>query len=145
MELARQFGRRPYIAVWIEDKDKFPVRTLALWFDKYRYLSEMRGWYRSDRLRALAEGNEIVDSVSSATRSPGKYTFAWDGKDGHGKLAKPGVYTVLIEAAREHGTYQILRQDIDFSGTPKRVEFPPNAELASASVDYHKVAAPAGR
>ena len=30
--------RRPYVAVWIEDKDRFPVRTLALWFQKARWL-----------------------------------------------------------------------------------------------------------
>jgi hypothetical protein len=28
------FGaRRPYVAIWIEDKDRYPVRTLAVLFD----------------------------------------------------------------------------------------------------------------
>jgi hypothetical protein len=47
LELARMSGmtRRPYLAVWIEDKDKFPVRTVALWYDgKSRYLPELRAW-----------------------------------------------------------------------------------------------------
>ena len=71
--------------------------------------------------------------------SPGKYTRAWDGKDNGGKLVKAGTYTVYIEAAREHGTYQIIRQDMDFSGTAKKVDLPGNVEIASASLDYHRV------
>jgi len=141
VELARTFGNRPYLAVWIDDADKFPVRTLALWFDKGRYLPELRAWYREDRLRALAEGRDIIQTVSSATRNPGRYTFTWDGKDGQGKLVKPGSYTVMIEAAREHGTYQIMRQAMDFSGEPKQATLPPGTEIAGASLDYHKVAA----
>jgi thiamine biosynthesis lipoprotein len=141
VELARTFGRRPYLAVWVEDKDRFPVRTLALWFDKTRYLPELRAWYRDDRLRAMAEGTQIVDSVSSATRAPGRYTFTWDGKDGHGTLVAPGTYTINIEAAREHGTYQLIRQDMNFSGTAGHVDLTPNAEIAAAALDYHKTAA----
>ncbi|MEO8483311.1 MAG: DUF2271 domain-containing protein [Acidobacteriota bacterium] len=141
VELAQTFGRRPYLAIWVEDKDRFPIRTLALWFDKTRYLPELRAWYRGDRLRSMAEGTQIVDTVSSATRSPGRYTFKWDGKDGHGKLVAPGIYTVNIEAAREHGTYQVIRQDLDFSGVPKRVDLAANAEIAAAALDYHKTAA----
>ena len=139
LELAQIQGRRPYVAVWIEDKDKFPVRTVALWFRKPRYLPEMRAWYRDDRTRARAEGTEIAASVSSATRPPGKYTLKWDGKDNQGKLVKPGKYTVFIEAAREHGTYQLIRQEMDFAGAPRQVQLPGNVEIASASLDYHKL------
>ncbi len=139
VELARTLGRRPYLAVWIEDKDRFPIRTLALWFDKSRYLPELRTWYRNDRLRAMAEGTQIVDSVSSATRSPGRYTFTWDGKDGRGTLVAPGTYTINVEVTREHGTYQLMRQDMDFSGTARHVDLAPNTEVAAASLDYHKV------
>ena len=45
----------------------------------------------------------------------------------------------LIEASREHGTYQIMRQDMDFSGTAKKVELPGNTEIAAATLDYHRV------
>ena len=136
--LEAQRARRPFVAVWIEDKDKFPVRTVALWFDKARWLPDLKSWYRGDRLRAMAEGTDITSSVSSATRSPGKYTLKWDGKDDKGKLVKPGKYTVLIEAAREHGTYQLIRQEMDFSGVPKQINLPGNVEITSASLDYHK-------
>ncbi|MDX2031586.1 MAG: DUF2271 domain-containing protein [Blastocatellia bacterium] len=140
LELARFDGpaRRPFVAVWIEDKDRFPVRTIALWFDKARWLPDLRGWSRSDRLRSMAEGNDITGSVSSATRSPGKYKLVWDGKDNRGNLVKPGKYTVFIEAAREHGTYQQIRQEMEFTGVPKQINLAGNVEITSASLDYRK-------
>jgi hypothetical protein len=142
VDLARPggFAKRPYVAVWIEDKDRFPVRTIALWFQKSRYLPELKAWSRDERLRATTEGTDIIDSVSSATRSPGSYTFKWDGKDQRGNLVKPGTYFVLIEVAREHGTYQIFRQEMDFSGVANRMILPGGTEVTAASLDYHKVA-----
>jgi thiamine biosynthesis lipoprotein ApbE len=134
------FAKRPYVAVWIEDKDHFPVRTLALWYQKERWLPELRNWYRDDRIRAMAEGSEIAGSVSSATRPAGKYTLKWDGKDNAGKPVKPGKYTVVIEAAREHGTYQIMRQEVDFNGKPQEFQLPGNQEISSATIDYRKAA-----
>jgi thiamine biosynthesis lipoprotein len=78
-------------------------------------------WYRSDRVRAMAEGREIVRSVSGATRGPGKYTVYYP------------------EVAREHGTYQLVKQEMDFSGAPKQVRFSANTEVAASSFDYHKL------
>lgn len=141
VELSRIEGqrtRRPYVAVWIEDKDKFPVRTLALWYQKPRWLPDLKSWQHSDKLRSMAEGSDITQSVSSATRSPGKYNLKWDGKDNGGKLVKAGKYTVFIEAAREHGTYQLIRHEMDFNGTPKQMQLPGNTEVANASLDYRK-------
>jgi FAD:protein FMN transferase len=134
------FGRRPYVAVWIEDKDRFPVRTLALWYQKPRWLPELRSWYRDDRMRAMAEGNDVAVSVASATRPAGRYTLRWDGKDSAGKPVKPGKYTVNIEAAREHGTYQIMRQEVDFDGKAQQFQIPGNQEISSATIDYRKAA-----
>jgi len=134
----------PYLAIWIEDQDKIPVRTLTVLYrrNEARFLADLRAWYRGDRLRAMAEGTDILGSVSSATRAPGRYTFKWDMKDQQGKLVPAGTYTVFIEAAREHGTYQILRQAMDFSGTPKQVDLPiKGIEISAASLDYHKTPA----
>jgi thiamine biosynthesis lipoprotein ApbE len=146
VELAQFQGRaeRPYLAVWIEDKDKFPVRTLTILYRdrEARYLAELRQWYRADRLRAMAEGTEILGSVSSATRAPGKYTFKWDMKDEQGKPVKPGAYTICIEAAREHGTYQLMRQPMDLTGADKQTSVPINGvEVTAATLEYHKTAA----
>ena len=86
----------------------------------------------------MAEGGDLTASISSATRSPGKYTLKWDGKDNQGKPVKAAQYFVNIEAAREHGTYQMMRQEMDFSGTPKEIHIPGNTEIASATLDYRK-------
>jgi thiamine biosynthesis lipoprotein ApbE len=142
LQLAPMGGmaRRPYVAVWIEDKDRFPVRTIALWYDgKSRYLPELRAWYRADRLRSMAEGSQIVDAVTTATRPAGKYTLQWDGKDNAGKPVRTGTYTVCIEASREHGTYQIIRQDVEFSNTPKHMTLPGGTEINGASLDYQQI------
>jgi thiamine biosynthesis lipoprotein len=132
-------ARRPYLAVWVEDKDKFPIRTIALWEKKPRYLNEMKSWYRAEQLRESKGAADITHSVSSATRSPGKYTINWDGKDNAGKYVKPGRYTVFIEAAREHGSYGLMQQEMDFSSVPKKVNLPGNSEVTAAFLDYHKL------
>ena len=90
-------------------------------------------------LDTVATSSSSVPSAS-ATRAPGRYTLKWDGRDNQGKPVKAGTYTVCIEAAREHGTYQIIRQDIALSGVPKQLTVPGNVEIASASLDYHKLA-----
>ncbi len=135
-------AQRPYVAVWIEDKDRVPVRTLAVWYraNHARWLPDLRAWYRGDRQRTQTEGTEIINSVSSATRGPGAYTLTWDGKNNTGELVKAGTYTVNIEAVREHGTYQIMRQAMDFTGTAAKVDIAPNAEISAASLSYHRVA-----
>jgi thiamine biosynthesis lipoprotein ApbE len=130
--------RRPYVAVWIEDGNRFPVRTLALWTQKPKYLPELREWYREDRDRSQAQGTDLQRTVSSATRPPGSYTLTWDGKDNEGKAVKPGKYTVCIEAAREHGGYDIERKELDFDARPKQLNLPAANELGAITIDYHK-------
>jgi thiamine biosynthesis lipoprotein ApbE len=140
VEIARIEGnraKRPYIAVWVEDADHFPVRDIALWRGEKKYINEMRAWYKGEQIRSVAEG-PLPKSVTSATRPPGKYTFNWDGLDNAGKPVKPGKYTVYIEATREHGTDQTMHEEFDFNGTPKQATLPGGVELAGATLDYHK-------
>ncbi len=133
------FARRPYVAVWVVDNDKNPVRTVSLWFQKDRWLRDLRSWYTANRATFGGQPtNANTSSISSATRSAGKYTVKWDGKDDKGNYVKPGKYTILIEAAREHGTYQIISQEMNFTGTPKQITLTGNVEIASASLDYRK-------
>jgi hypothetical protein len=148
MELAVDFqipliggaAKRPFIALWIEDADRFPIRTIALWYHEDRWLTESKAWYRADRLRGMSETTSIVRTIGAATRPPGKYTLKWDGKDNAGNPVKAGTYTVLLESVREHGTYQLIRQQMTFSGTPGRVEFKPGSELGPVSFEYRKIA-----
>lgn len=130
--------RRPYVAVWIEDADHFPVRTLALWTQNPRWLPELKQWYRDDQVRSLAEGSDLSRTVSSATRPPGHYALKWDGKDNEGKLVKAGKYTVCIEASREHGGYDVQRHEVDFDAKPQQAALPAAKELGAVSLDYRK-------
>lgn len=133
------FARRPYVAVWVEDAEKNPVRTVALWFQKDRWLRDLRAWYTANSATfGGAPNNSNVSSISSATRSAGKYSVKWDGKDDKGNYVKPGKYTLHIEAAREHGTYQMISQEMTLTGTPKQISLTGNVEIASASLDYRK-------
>ena len=137
VDLARFEGRshRPFLAAWIEDESGKPVRQLALWYNKPRWLHELREWYD------LRVDTDVAGSVTSATRSPGEYTIAWDGKDDKGQFVKQGKYTVLIEAAREHGSYQLIRQMMDFNGKVKQQPLNGNVEITAATLDYREKSA----
>jgi thiamine biosynthesis lipoprotein len=60
----------------------------------------------------------------------------WDGKDDHGKPVPAGEYAINIEAAREHGTYQLIRKPVTPASKPFAEEFKGNVEIKSASVEY---------
>ena len=130
--------KRPYVAVWIEDADHFPVRTLSLWTQNPRWLPELKQWYRDDQVRHMAEGTDVSKTISSATRPAGNYKIKWDGKDNEGKLVKAGEYTVVVEASREHGGYQIDRQKVSFVGKPATAAIEPGKELGAVTLDYRK-------
>ncbi|MDB5133388.1 MAG: hypothetical protein JWR02_3137 [Mucilaginibacter sp.] len=127
----------PYVAIWVVDKDKKPVRSIALWYRKPRYLDEMRAWYETYYSRFL-EDDRSISSTTSATRPAGRYTLKWDGKDDKGELVKRGTYTIMIEVAREHGTHQLMTRTLDFSKKVQPVTLPENTEVSSASLNYTK-------
>ncbi|HND54249.1 MAG TPA: DUF2271 domain-containing protein [Pirellulaceae bacterium] len=134
--------RRPYVAAWVEDSDGFPVRTLVLWVQSTgpgpRWIPDLKRWYRSDRLRKLADGTDLVTTVSEATRKPGRYSVVWKGADDQGKAVKPGEYTLYVEAAREHGTYQVSRKKIVIGDKPFSDKLEGNIEIKAATLEYRK-------
>lgn len=140
LELATIEGmrvHRPFVAVWVVDAQKKPVRQIALWYNKPRWLDDMRFWYAT-YYEQFSASNSTLSSTTSATRSPGKYTLKWDGKDDSGNpVNQGGTYTVYIEVAREHGTHQLLKQEIT-AKKAQHFDLPANTEVASASVDYRK-------
>jgi thiamine biosynthesis lipoprotein len=141
LELASLEGmrvHRPYVAIWVLNADKKPVRQISLWYNKPKYLDEMRSWYATFYEKFLSADNNI-SSTTSATRSAGKYTLKWDGKDDKGDFVKQGTYTIYIEAAREHGTYQLMSQAITVNKV-QHVDLSSNTEVSSASLDFRKKA-----
>ena len=129
-------SRRPYVAVWVEDADGAPVRTLALWANTgrgRRWLPDLRRFMRGQR----AGGGDLA-TVSSATRIPGRYSLAWDGRNDAGQPVEQGQYFLCVEAAREHGTYQLIREPYTFSSRPFKATLPGNVEIAGVAVDYRE-------
>ena len=135
LELSQIEGRshRPFVAVWIEDEKHVPVRQIALWYNKPRWLRELRDWNNQQQNTSFD-----ATSIASATRSPGTYTLKWDGKNDQGQYVKQGKYTICIEAAREHGTHQFMEQTMDFNGKFKQQPLNGNVEIANAALDYRK-------
>jgi thiamine biosynthesis lipoprotein ApbE len=138
-ELARFEGRfrRPFVAVWVEDSKKNTVKTLALWFNKPRWLPDLKEWYRKNNGKYSPETKDIA-TISSATRPPGSYILKWDGKDEVGKNVAADTYIIYIEAAREHGTYQLIKQEVVCKGKAQEWVLKGNEEVSAATVSYKK-------
>jgi thiamine biosynthesis lipoprotein ApbE len=137
LELARFEGRvrRPFVAIWVEDSEKKTVRTLSLWYNKPRWLPDLKEWYHKNN-STYSTGAQNISSISSATRPAGSYSIKWDGKNDLGAFVKPDDYTIFIEVAREHGTYQMIKQEISCKNNPKQYELPKNTEVDAASISY---------
>jgi len=133
--------RRPYVAIWLEDKDGFPVKTALLWLQIEqpgpRWHRDLTRWYRNDRARKLVESTDMIKTVGGATRGPGKYETRFDGTDNSGKQLPSGRYTLCIEVAREHGTYQIIRKPVELgSKAIPLTKIAGNVEVGGISYQY---------
>jgi len=125
------YARRPYVAIWIEDDQHKAVRRLALWYRKPRWLPDLRSFSDAQRETPID-----LMSIASATRSAGNYSLIWDGKNDQGEYVPLGNYTVFIEAAREHGSYQLMKQAMKFDGKAKTQELAGNEEISGANLVY---------
>jgi thiamine biosynthesis lipoprotein ApbE len=133
--------RRPYVVIWVEDPEGHAVRTVILWVSlggsgPDRWLPDLNRWFRGDQVRSLQDKKNMVYSIARPTRQPGKYTVIWDGTDDHKKPLPPGEYTLFIEAAREHGTHQLIRTKVQVGAVPFTEELKGNVEIKSAQVEY---------
>lgn len=143
LEIATPQGfryHRPYVAVWVEDANGRPVRTLSLWINNRgkgpRYIRELRRWLTVDRDVQAARGPDLVATVSSATRLPGQYAVSWNGRDDRGNVVDQGTYRIMIEAAREHGSHQLMQQEMTLATQPVAADLSANEEIARARVEY---------
>jgi thiamine biosynthesis lipoprotein len=129
--------RKPYLAIWMENADAKPVRTLAVWGKDSRWLKELPQWWKF----AKSDG-PLVKAVTRPTRSPGKYTLVWDGKDDKNAPLPQGTYTIHVEVHREHG--KLVRQSgkLVCQGEPATITLPKNAEAGDTLIEYAKKKAP---
>ncbi|MEM9172381.1 MAG: DUF2271 domain-containing protein [Pseudomonadota bacterium] len=103
--------RRPYVALWISDESRAPVRNLLLLGDSSRWAQENRKWWR-----AVGRDDEtILDGFARSTRRPGTYTVQWDGRDDRGQMVSGTRFRLHLEAAREHGGHTYKTVDLDIS------------------------------
>lgn len=123
--------KRPYVAVWIEDAIGDPARTLCLWLEDRRWQRDLRRWTKK-----YPNDDHVTDTVSQATRKAGAYTLLWDGKDDDGRQRVSGTFTVCIEVVREHGSYQLIRREVELHDQPLTIELEGNDEVASAKLTF---------
>jgi len=121
---------RPYVSVWIEDANEDVVTTLAVWRKEPDWLKDMRRWWR----KAGRYDQGELDSVSGATRRPGRYSLVWDGMDASGSPVVPGTYIVNVEAAREHGGRSLVRQEITLGKQAQHLVTEPQEELGEIEI-----------
>lgn len=124
-------ARRPFVAVWIEDADGRPVRTLSVWGNETKYLRELTSWW------SFARGNQsLIRTVTKASRAPGQYELVWDGKDDKGVVVEPGVYTVRVESAREKGRHVDMKGKIACKDKAETAKIEGNSEIGQVTLQY---------
>ena len=145
MELAINFkvlnpssgrGKRPYVAVWIEDSNGNEVKTLVLWMRKRKskYLKHLSRWFRK-----MKDNNaDFIFSLSNPTKSPGDYKVVWDGKDDKGKLLPQGEYYICVESSRENGPYQLVREKVSLADQAFSKVFKGEKELGDVQVEFRQ-------
>ena len=128
----------PYLAVWLEDAAENLIRTLKLEYQQGRgdrWLPDLRRWFYRDQVRITTGGKDVTTTISGPTRVPGSYKVVWDGTDSAKKPVPQGSYFLCIEAAREKGPYQLIREKIDITAKPFVKKIADSGELQGAGVE----------
>ncbi|CAN5658985.1 hypothetical protein BH23PLA1_BH23PLA1_26690 [soil metagenome] len=142
-EVAAGRYRRPYVIVYVEDEHGEIVRHLVVWISiagsgPEQWLPDVRRWYRSGTNPDPIEKRNTANVLGRPTRPPGEYIVVWDGNDDRKQPLPPGEYTVFIEAAREHGTHQIIRKPVNLRDQPFVETLEGGVEIQSATIEYRR-------
>lgn len=116
---------RPYVAVWIEDSAEKSVRLIEVWREKPDWIKDLRRFWR----KTGRSDQTLVDARTGATKGPGGYQLRWDGKDDQGNAVATGTYQLVIEAAREHGGRQLLKQKFNWDGSNIAISVAAGSEI----------------
>ncbi len=125
--------RKPYTAIWIEDDKGKAVKTLAVWGNSPKYLKDLNDWWKIGK-----DDTDLVKAVTRATRGPGKYDLAWDGKDDKGTALPQGIYTVRVEVHREFGAHLRQSGKIECKDKAATVKLAKNAEAEETVIEFKK-------
>lgn len=95
--------RRPYLAIWLEEKLNWREnQTLTLWYDDDQWLKDVRRWWRK-----VGRYTKPVDGFSGATKKPGRYAVSKTVN-----LKSEKAYILYFEAVREHGNRTLLKHPL---------------------------------
>lgn len=121
---------RPYVAVWVEDSSEKSVRLIEIWREKPDWIKDLRRFWR----KTGRADQPLVDARTGATKGPGQYRLRWDGKDDQGVAVPNGEYQLVIEAAREHGGRQLVKQKFNWDGTAVAVSVAAGNEIGQVQI-----------
>ena len=126
--------RAPYVVVWVTDKDKKIVRTLAVWGKDEKWVNTNYVWWRR-------YGRQMpnLDAVAKPSRQPGNYKLAWDGKDDNGKPVQAGQYQIHVETAREHGDHSYQTFDLNVNAKASNQTLAAQKEIGALKLNFQKV------
>ncbi|MEM6818598.1 MAG: DUF2271 domain-containing protein [Pseudomonadota bacterium] len=127
--------RRPYVALWITDAERKPIRNLLILGDSHRWAQENRRWWRA----VGRDNRDLLDGYARSTRRPGSYTVRWDGRDDRGQLVSGNEFRLHLEAAREHGGHTYQTFDIDLSH-PVDARLSGEGEFGDIAINWAQVA-----
>ncbi|MEM9207935.1 MAG: DUF2271 domain-containing protein [Pseudomonadota bacterium] len=123
--------RRPYVALWLSDEQRRPVRNLLILGESERWAQENTRWWRA----VGRDNGSLLHGYARATRRPGTYTVVWDGRDDHGRPVEGQRFRLHLEAAREHGDHTYTSIDIDIT-EQKGAELAADGELGDVSIQW---------
>ncbi|PHR94158.1 MAG: hypothetical protein COA69_00745 [Robiginitomaculum sp.] len=122
----------PYVVMWITDTKKKLVQTINITGDEPRWVEENYVFWR----RYGRKHPAMVESISRPSRAPGRYTLMWDGFDTDGNPSAQGDYILHIEASREHGGHQYIKQELALGVETFEAIIESGAELGQIEIHY---------
>lgn len=126
LDLKQQQGEYhpPYVAAWLENTKKDPVRTLLLWRKEPKWLKDIRRWWRN----VGRKDAELVDAITSATHAAGTFPLSFKATDDQQQTLPQGDYVLYIEVVREKGGRALLKQAFKINNTAQKFTLNETAE-----------------
>ena len=134
------------MAVWVEDKDGIPgpqpaSGSRSAGAGPFQWLPDLKRWYRSDQARKHVDKTDMVYTDRAADPAARQVLrSSGTARTTTASRSPAGEYTVSIDAAREHGTYQSIRKQVTIGDKPFAEELKGNVEIKSASIEYRRKA-----
>ncbi|SMF39846.1 Hypothetical protein SAMN02745866_02575 [Alteromonadaceae bacterium Bs31] len=100
---------KPFVAVWLETKERSAIETIAIWYDDAEWLKDLRQWWR--KLGRKQHASSQLDGISGATQKPGVHHIEWQGS-----LLEDHAY-LNFEVVREEGGRSYHRELIQLKTT----------------------------